>query len=89
MSVCEKNGIKHQIKQYVSGGNDAANIQRSAHGVKVAVMSAPSRYIHSASNVIHKNDFESILFLHNLYINKITKYNNTKYPKIRFIFPNG
>ncbi len=60
IDICKNNDIKYQIKQYVSGGNDAGNIQRSAYGVKVAVMSAPSRYIHSMSNVIHKNDFESI-----------------------------
>lgn len=60
MDLCKKNEIKYQIKQYVSGGNDSGNIQRSAYGTKVAVMSAPSRYIHSSSNVIHKNDFESI-----------------------------
>ncbi len=60
MDLCKKNDIKYQIKQYVSGGNDASNIQKSAYGTKVAVMSAPSRYIHSQANVIHKDDFESI-----------------------------
>ncbi len=60
IDVCKVNGIKYQIKQYVSGGNDSSNIQRSAGGAKVSVMSCPSRYIHSSSNVIHKNDFESI-----------------------------
>ncbi|MBR2984878.1 MAG: M42 family metallopeptidase [Clostridia bacterium] len=60
MDTCKENGIKYQIKQYVSGGNDASNIQRSAYGVKVAVMSCPSRYIHSMSNVIHKDDLTSI-----------------------------
>lgn len=60
MNTCKKNNVKYQIKQYVSGGNDAANIQKSAHGVKVAVMSAPSRYIHSQANVIHKDDLTSI-----------------------------
>lgn len=60
IGLCRERGIDYQIKQYVSGGNDAGNIQRSAYGTRVAVMSAPSRYIHSASNVIHKNDLESI-----------------------------
>lgn len=60
MNMCKENDIKYQIKQYVSGGNDASNIQRSAFGVKVAVMSCPSRYIHSMSNVIHKDDLISI-----------------------------
>lgn len=60
MNMCKEKNIKYQIKQYVSGGNDSANIQKSAYGTKVAVMSAPSRYIHSASCVIHSEDFESI-----------------------------
>lgn len=60
ITLCKENNIKYQIKQYVSGGNDSANIQKSGYGVKVCVMSSPSRYIHSASNVIHKDDVESI-----------------------------
>ena len=60
ISVCKDKCIDYQMKKYVSGGNDSSHIQRSGFGVKVAVMSAPSRYIHSASCVIHKNDVESI-----------------------------
>lgn len=60
MALCENNGIKYQVNQYVSGGNDSANIQRSAGGAKVSVISSASRYIHSSSNVIHKTDIESI-----------------------------
>ena len=61
IELCKKNEIPYQMKEYVSGGNDAANIQRSGYGVKVAVMSAPSRYIHSASSVVHRADLDSIL----------------------------
>lgn len=60
LSVAEVKGIKAQIKKYISGGNDSANIQRSGKGVKVLSLSAPSRYIHSAANVIHADDFESM-----------------------------
>ncbi len=60
LSVAEIKGIKAQIKRYVSGGNDSANIQRSGKGVKVLSLSAPSRYIHSASNVVHADDVESM-----------------------------
>ena len=60
LSVAEVKGIKAQIKRYVSGGNDSANIQRSGKGVKVLSLSAPSRYIHSASNVVHADDIESM-----------------------------
>ena len=59
--ACEKADIPYQIKKYVSGGNDSASIQKSGYGTRVAVMSAPSRYIHSSSSVVHKNDLNSIL----------------------------
>lgn len=60
MALCKENGIKYQVNRSVSGGNDSANIQRSASGAKVGLISIPSRYIHSSSNVIHKTDMESI-----------------------------
>ncbi|MBQ7761707.1 MAG: M20/M25/M40 family metallo-hydrolase [Clostridia bacterium] len=60
ISLCEKGNVKYQMNRSVSGGNDSSNIQRSAGGAKVALISAPSRYIHSSSNVIHKTDMESI-----------------------------
>ena len=61
IDVCKDCDIPYQMKKYVSGGNDSANIQKSGFGTKVAVMSAPSRYIHSPSSVVHKNDLNSIL----------------------------
>lgn len=60
MALCDKNDIKYQVNKYISGGNDSANIQKSIEGVKVSVLSAGSRYIHSQSNVISRSDFESI-----------------------------
>lgn len=59
--ICEENGIKYQINKYISGGNDSANIQKSIGGVKVGLLSAASRYIHSQANVIKYSDLESIL----------------------------
>ncbi|MBE6548359.1 MAG: M42 family metallopeptidase [Ruminococcaceae bacterium] len=60
LAAAENYGIKAQIKKYISGGNDSANIQRSGKGVKVLSLSAPSRYIHSASNVIHREDVDAM-----------------------------
>lgn len=61
INMCKEREIPYQMKKYVSGGNDSANIQKSGYGTRVAVMSAPSRYIHSASSVVHKDDLNSIL----------------------------
>lgn len=60
IELCKKHEIPYQVKEYVSGGNDASKLQTGARGAKVAVMSAPSRYIHSASSVVSKADLESI-----------------------------
>ena len=61
IQICEQNTIKYQINRSVSGGNDASTIQRSADGTKVALISAPSRYIHSSSSVVSVSDMESIM----------------------------
>lgn len=58
--IGKKFNIKHQIKRYVSGGNDAAAIQRVKNGSKVLALSAPCRYLHTASNVIAAEDVLSI-----------------------------
>ena len=56
--TAERNGLKCQIKQAVTGGTDAAPIQRSLTGVRVLGLSLPTRYIHSASNVARLEDLE-------------------------------
>lgn len=61
INMCKDKEIPYQMKKYVSGGNDSANIQKSGYGTRVAVMSAPSRYIHSSSSVVHRDDLNSIL----------------------------
>lgn len=59
LELGKEKDIPCQIKKYISGGNDAGHIHKSRAGVKCAVMSIPSRYIHTPSNVISKKDFES------------------------------
>ena len=60
MKIAEENGIPAQIKRYVSGGNDAGHIHKTADGTRCLAISAPTRYLHSASCVISLKDFESI-----------------------------
>lgn len=56
--TAEQKGLKCQIKQTVTGGTDAAHIQRALTGVRVLGLSLPTRYIHSASNVARYEDLE-------------------------------
>lgn len=62
-SVAEKNGIPYQYKKTVSGGTNAGRIQVNGTGVKVAVIAAPCRYIHTPVSVIDISDFENMIEL--------------------------
>ena len=59
LEVGEKEGIAHQVKSSVSGGNDGGVIQRAREGIPTLVLSVPCRYIHSPSTVIKLSDAES------------------------------
>ena len=52
-----------QVKRYVSGGNDAAHIQRSGIGVRCLALSAATRYLHAPVSVASIQDFESMIAL--------------------------
>ena len=60
ISLCEGNNINYQIKNLVAGGNDASAYQRTYYPARVAAVSAPVRYIHSATSVADERDSEEI-----------------------------
>lgn len=60
LKIAEENGISHQIKSYVSGGNNAAGIHQTGDGVKTIALSVPCRYIHSASCVASLSDAKAV-----------------------------
>lgn len=60
VATANENDIKWQYKNVVAGGNEAGVYQRAANGAKVLAISAPARYIHSASNVLSVSDMESV-----------------------------
>ena len=63
LSVGEREQIPVQVKRYLSGGNDAGSIHRSGVGVKCLALSLPTRYLHTATNVIDLSDHASALAL--------------------------
>lgn len=63
LATAKKHGIPAQPKQYVAGGTDAGPIQRTTEGVKVVGISAPTRYIHTASNVVDERDIGAMIDL--------------------------
>ncbi len=61
--IAEDNNIPYQYRKSSSGGNDAGAIHRVNEGAKVAAISLPCRYIHSAVSVASKNDYNSVVAL--------------------------
>jgi len=60
LDTAAEHGIKCQVKRYVSGGNDAGVIHRTREGVPTLAVSAPTRYLHSASTVFHSADYTAV-----------------------------
>ena len=71
--LSEENHIPWQTKEYIAGGNDARTIQRTKAGVRVAAMSAAVRYLHAPAGVGSIADFENMLKLTRLFLNKIAE----------------
>jgi endoglucanase len=69
--------IKTQVKQTVTGGNDAGRIQQQGKGVKVLSISMPCRYIHSPVSVMSLKDFENGIRLARLIIQNLDSYVRT------------
>lgn len=69
--LAEGHGIPWQTKEYISGGTDAAAIQRSREGVRVAAISAAVRYLHAPASVASLADCDHMLDLARLFIQAV------------------
>lgn len=58
-ALADEQNIPWQVKTFISGGNDAGNLQRSNGAKATCVLSVPCRYIHSASNVACFRDIDA------------------------------
>ena len=67
-ALAEENGLRWQMKHYVSGGTDARAIQRTKEGVRVAGISAAVRYLHAPNSVCSLSDAEQMLALARLFL---------------------
>ena len=57
MELSHTANIKAQLKRYVSGGNDAGHIHKTANGARTLALSVPTRYLHSPACVAAKDDY--------------------------------
>ncbi|MEG2719852.1 MAG: M42 family peptidase [Oscillospiraceae bacterium] len=71
--IAGKNNINCQTKTVIAGGNNASAIHRARGGIKTLAISVPTRYIHSASSVVKKQDVEDTKKLINLMAEEFSK----------------
>ena len=69
--LATENKLPWQIKGRIAGGTDAAAIQRSRAGVRVASISAPVRSIHCPNSVAKISDMKHGLKLAELFIDAV------------------
>lgn len=62
-NMAMSSGVKCQPKAFVSGGNNSGAVHLSREGVKTLAISAPCRYLHSASCVANIKDINGMFDL--------------------------
>ena len=72
-ATAEENGIPYQYRRTNFGGTDAGKIHLTKEGIPAAVVSVPTRYIHSPVSMIKLSDYQAVLQLVDKYLQKIAK----------------
>lgn len=63
ITLAENEDIPYQRRRAIAGGNDGFAIHSKGKGTKVATISVPCRYIHSAVSVASKEDVKNTISL--------------------------
>lgn len=63
IELAEAHEIPHQFEVLPLGGTDAGALQRARSGARVITLSVPTRYIHTVTETIHKQDLHATLRL--------------------------
>jgi endoglucanase len=71
IACCEENKIKYQRDVMDRGGTDSSSINKAHFGVRVAAISVVTRYAHSQSSVISKDDLNGAIDLVDRYTARV------------------
>lgn len=63
MDIAEEEGIPLQVDTMPGGGTDAGRIHLFGAGVPALAIGTPTRYIHSAASIIHRDDYDNTVRL--------------------------
>ncbi|WP_437201954.1 M42 family metallopeptidase [Planctomicrobium sp. SH664] len=71
-AIAARNGIKSQRGILARGGQDGAMIQRTRAGVRTSVFACPVKYIHTVTEMAHKEDLEAYVALLTAYLEQVS-----------------
>ncbi len=60
VKTAEKEKIPYQLELLPLGGTDAGAMQRSRAGYKTITLSIPTRYIHTVTEMTHRDDLHAV-----------------------------
>lgn len=73
-SLAEKKNIPYQVTVKKAGSTNATAMQVTGKGTKAAVVSVPTRYLHSPSSIAYKSDIQHTTSLISEILENINKY---------------
>ncbi len=71
ISLCEENEIPYQLTFLERGGTDGGAMHISADGAPSIALCLPVRYLHSHTSIVHQDDYDAMVKLVTLMIEKL------------------
>jgi len=73
IQCCEDNDIPYQLTYLNSGGTDGGAMHMTASGVPSIALCIPVRYLHSHTSIMHKDDYDAMVKLVKIMVEKLDK----------------
>ncbi|MFW5967176.1 MAG: M42 family metallopeptidase [Persicimonas sp.] len=70
IGLAEEKEIPHQFEILPLGGTDAAALQKARSGSRAITLSIPTRYIHTVTETVHKDDLRATVDLLEAYLTR-------------------
>ncbi len=71
VALCDKENIPYQLTYLERGGTDGGAIHMSGIGAPTIALCLPVRYLHSHTSIVHKGDYEAMLKLATLLVERL------------------
>ena len=73
VGICESEKIPYQLTYLERGGTDGGSIHMTATGAPTIALCLPVRYLHSHTSIVHEDDYDNMVKLVTILIQKLDK----------------